>query len=112
MPAAHCFSGWYHHPVRILFPDGAGCVQSPAELEPLRRLGTVDFHDGPPRDRAELIARVRDADAAALDYSETDAESPRACPPLRLITFLGIGHASCTADDAAPRHSRTDANPP
>jgi D-3-phosphoglycerate dehydrogenase / 2-oxoglutarate reductase len=112
MPAAHCHSGRYHHPVRIVFPDGAGCVQSPAELEPLRRLGTVDFHDGPPRDRAELIARVRDADAVVLDYSEMDAEILRACPRLRFISFLGIGYASCIDVDAATRQGITVANTP
>jgi phosphoglycerate dehydrogenase-like enzyme len=98
--------------VRIVFPDGAGCVQSPAELEPLRRLGTVDFHDGPPRDRAELIARVRDADAVILDYSEMDAEVLRACPRLRFISFLGIGYASCIDVEAATRQGITVANTP
>jgi D-3-phosphoglycerate dehydrogenase len=81
--------------MRIVFPDGAGCVQSPADLEPLRRLGEVDFHDGPPPDRAALIARVREADAVILDYSEMDAEVLRACEGLRFISFLGIGYASC-----------------
>ena len=36
--------------MRIVFPDGAGCVKQPSDLEPLRRLGPVDFHDGPPPD--------------------------------------------------------------
>jgi D-3-phosphoglycerate dehydrogenase len=98
--------------VRIVFPDGAGCVQSPAELEPLRRLGTVEFHDGPPRDRAELIARVRDADAIILDYSELDAEVLRACPRLRFISFLGIGYASCIDVETATRQGITVANTP
>ena len=98
--------------MRIVFPDGAGCVQSPTELEPLRRLGTVDFHDGPPRDRAELIVRVRDADAIVLDYSEMDAEVLRACPRLRFISFLGIGYASCIDVDAATRQGITVANTP
>ena len=98
--------------MRIVFPDGAGCVQSPADLEPLRRLGTVDFHDGPPRDRAELIARIRDADAIILDYSELDAEALRACPRLRFISFLGIGYASCIDVDAATTQGITVANTP
>ena len=34
--------------MRIVFPDGAGCVQDPADLEPLRKLGPVDFYDGVP----------------------------------------------------------------
>jgi phosphoglycerate dehydrogenase-like enzyme len=81
--------------MRIVFPDGAGCVQDPADLEPLQALGQVDFHDGPPPDRAQLIDRVRPAEAVVLDYSEMDAEVLRACDRLRLITFLGIGYASC-----------------
>lgn len=81
--------------MRIVFPDGAGCVQDPAELEPLRRLGPVDFYDGPPPDRAQLIARLRPAEAVVLDYSEMDAEVLRACERLRFISFLGIGYASC-----------------
>jgi len=89
--------------VRIVFPDGAGCVQDPAELEPLRRLGPVDFHDGPPPDKATLIERLRPAEAVVLDYSEMDAEVLRACERLRLITFLGIGYASCIDVDEATR---------
>lgn len=89
--------------MRIVFPDGAGCVQDPAELEPLRRLGPVDFHDGPPPDKATLIERVRPAEAVVLDYSEMDAEVLRACPDLRLITFLGIGYASAIDVEEATR---------
>jgi D-3-phosphoglycerate dehydrogenase / 2-oxoglutarate reductase len=81
--------------MRIVFPDGAGCVQDPAELEPLRRLGPVDFYDGPPPDRATLIERLRPAEAVVLDYSEMDAEVLRACERLRFVSFLGIGYASC-----------------
>jgi phosphoglycerate dehydrogenase-like enzyme len=81
--------------VRIVFPDGAGCVQEDAELDPLRRLGSVDFYDGPPPDRAQLIERLRPAEAVVLDYSELDAEVLRACERLRFISFLGIGYNSC-----------------
>jgi D-3-phosphoglycerate dehydrogenase len=98
--------------VRIVFPDGAGCVRSPSDLEPLRRLGQVDFYDGPPRDRAELIARVRDADAVVLDYSLMDAEVLRACRRLRFISFLGIGYASCIDVEVATRQGITIANTP
>lgn len=98
--------------MRIVFPDGAGCVQSPGELEPLRRLGAVDFHDGPPRDRGALIARVRDADVVILDYSSMDAEVLRACPRLRFISFLGIGYASYIDVDAATRQGILVANTP
>jgi D-3-phosphoglycerate dehydrogenase len=81
--------------MRIVFPDGAGCVQHPAELEPLRKLGQVDFYDGPPPDRATLIERLRPAEAVVLDYSMMDAEVLRACPRLRFVSFLGIGYNSC-----------------
>src|SRR5258708_3442948 len=81
--------------MRIVFPDGAGCVQQPSELEPLRKLGQVDFYDGPPPDRATLIDRLRPADAVVRDYSEMDAEALRACPRLRFVSCLGIGYNSC-----------------
>ena len=77
--------------MRIVFPDGAGCVTHPSELEPLRKLGPVDFYDGPPPNKAELIERLRPAEAVVLDYSERDAEVLRACDRLRFISFLGIG---------------------
>jgi D-3-phosphoglycerate dehydrogenase len=81
--------------VRIVFPDGAGCVQQPSDLDPLRALGPVDFYDGPPPDRAQLVERLRPAEAVVLDYSEMDAEVLRACDRLRFISFLGIGYGSC-----------------
>lgn len=80
--------------MRIVFPDGAACVRSPQDLDPLRKLGPVDFHDRPPRDRAELIDRLRAAEAVILDYSVMDAEVVRQCPVLRVVCFLGIGYAS------------------
>ena len=81
--------------MRIVFPDGAGCVTNPSDLEPLRQLGPVDFYDGPPPDKAQLIERLRPAEAVVLDYSEMDAEVLRACDRLRFISFLGIGYNSC-----------------
>ena len=81
--------------MRIVFPDGAGCVTHPADLDPLRALGSVDFYDGPPTDKVTLIERLRPAEAVVLDYSEMDAEVLRACERLRFISFLGIGYASC-----------------
>src|SRR5947199_3175543 len=89
--------------MRIVFPDGAGCVQHPSELEPLRKLGQVDFYDGPPPDRATLIERLRPAEAVVLDYSEMDAEILRACERLRFVSFLGIGYNSCIDDAEATR---------
>ena len=81
--------------MRIVFPDGAGCVQHPSDLDPLKKLGQVDFYDGVPPDKAALIERLRPAEAVVLDYSEMDAEVLRACDRLRFISFLGIGYASC-----------------
>jgi D-3-phosphoglycerate dehydrogenase len=89
--------------MHIVFPDGAACLQDASELEPLRRLGRVDFYEGPPPDKAALIERVRPAEAVVLDYSEMDAPVLRACDRLRLITFLGIGYASCIDVDEATR---------
>ncbi|HXJ80907.1 MAG TPA: NAD(P)-dependent oxidoreductase [Candidatus Methylomirabilis sp.] len=90
--------------MHIVFPDGAACMRDPSELEPLHRLGgRVDFYDGPPPDKASLIERVRPAEAVVLDYSEMDAPVLRACDRLRLITFLGIGYASCIDVDEATR---------
>ena len=57
--------------------------------------GPVDFYDGPPPDKAQLIERLRPAEAVVLDYSEMDAEVLRACERLRFISFLGIGYNSC-----------------
>jgi D-3-phosphoglycerate dehydrogenase len=81
--------------MHIVFPDGAACLQDSAELDPLRALGPVDFFDGPPPDKPSLIERLRPAEAVVLDYSEMDADVLRACEQVRLITFLGIGYASC-----------------
>ena len=78
-------------------------MQDPAELEPLRRLGPVDYYDGPPPDKETLIDRLRPAEAVVLDYSEMDAPVLRECARLRLITFLGIGYASCIDVDEATR---------
>ena len=89
--------------MRIVFPDGAGCVQQPSDLEPLRTLGPVDFHDGPPKDRAELIERLRPAEVVILDYSTLDADVLRACERLRFISFLGIGYRSYIDVEEATR---------
>lgn len=81
--------------MRIVFPDGAGCVAHPTDLDPLRKLGQVDFYDGVPASKAELIDRLRPAEAVVLDYSVMDAEVLRACDRLRFVSFLGIGYGSC-----------------
>jgi len=99
-------------PLHIVFPDGAGCVQDRADLEPLRRLGPVDFYDGPPPDKATLIERLRPAEAVVLDYSTLDAEVLRASDRLRFISFLGIGYASYIDVDEATRRGVVIANTP
>jgi D-3-phosphoglycerate dehydrogenase / 2-oxoglutarate reductase len=98
--------------MRIVFPDGAGCVQHPSDLEPLRTLGPVDFYDGPPADRHELIARLRPAEAVILDYSLMDAEVLRACARLRFVSFLGIGYGTCIDVAEATRRGITVAYTP
>src|SRR4029434_3364147 len=81
--------------MRIVLPDVAGCVTHPSELEPLRKLGPVDFFDGPPPDKAQLIERLRPAEAVVLDFSAIDGEVRGASERLRSISFLGIGYNSC-----------------
>jgi len=98
--------------MRIVFPDGAGCVQHPSDLDSLRKLGPVDFYDGPPPDKATLIERLRPAEAVVLDYSEMDAEVLRACERLRFISFLGIGYNSCIDVAEATRRGIAVANTP
>src|SRR5690348_16214786 len=98
--------------MRIVFPDGAGCVTGPADLEPLQKLGDVEFHDGPPATKAELIARCRNAEAVILDYSLLDADVLRACSRLRFISFLGIGYKSCIDAAEATRLGIVIANTP
>ncbi len=93
----------YTSAVHIVFPEGAGCVQRPDDLEPLKRIGRVDFFQGPPRDKADLVARLRDAEAVFLDYSLMDAEVLSQCPRLRFVCFLGIGYRSCIDVDEATR---------
>src|SRR5262247_990099 len=89
--------------MRIVFPDGAACLHDPAELDPLRRLGPVDYYEAPPSDKATLIERLRPAEAVVLDYSEMDAAVLRECERLRFISFLGIGYASCIDVEEATR---------
>jgi D-3-phosphoglycerate dehydrogenase len=98
--------------VRIVIPEGAEFVQKPEHLDPLRRLGEVVIHPGAPRDKADLIARVRDADVVILDYSLMDEEVLAHCPRLRFVAFLGIGYASCIDIEAATRRGIVVSNTP
>jgi phosphoglycerate dehydrogenase-like enzyme len=81
--------------MRIVFPEGSGCVQKPEDLLPAKKLGTVDYYDTPPQNKADLIQRLRDADVVFLDYSVMDAEVIAACPKLKFICFFGIGYGNC-----------------
>ncbi len=90
--------------MRIVFPEGTGCVQGPEDLAPLKTLGSVDFYEKPPQNREELIQRLRDAEVVFLDYSVMDAEVIAACPKLRFVCFLGVGYANCIDVAAATRH--------
>jgi phosphoglycerate dehydrogenase-like enzyme len=98
--------------MRIVFPEGSGCVQTPEDLAPLQRIGDVAFHETPPQDKPELLRRLREAEAVFLDYSVMDAEVIAGCPRLRFICFLGVGYANCVDVAAATRHGVTVAYTP
>jgi phosphoglycerate dehydrogenase-like enzyme len=93
--------------MRIVFPEGGGCVQSPQDLQPVRALGTVDYYDKPPQNKQDLIERLKDAEIVFLDYSVMDAEVIAACPNLRFICFFGIGYENCIDIAAATKHGIT-----
>jgi len=93
--------------MRIVFPEGTGCVQKPEDLAPVKKLGTVDYYDTPPQNKADLVQRVRDADVVFLDYSVMDAEVIAACPKLKFICFFGIGYGNCIDVAAATKHGVT-----
>ncbi len=98
--------------MRIVFPEGTGCVQGPEDLAPLKDLGSIDFYEKPPQNREDLIRRLRDAEVVFLDYSVMDAEVIAACPKLRFVCFLGIGYANCIDVAAATQHGVTVAYTP
>jgi phosphoglycerate dehydrogenase-like enzyme len=98
--------------VRIVIPEGAEFVQKPEHLDPLRRLGELVVSPGHPRDRADFIERVKDADVVVLDYTMMDEEVLARCPRLRFVAFLGIGYASCIDIEAATRRGIVVANTP
>jgi phosphoglycerate dehydrogenase-like enzyme len=93
--------------MRIVFPEGSGCVQKPEDLLPVKKLGTVDYYDTPPQNKPDLIQRLRDADVVFLDYSVMDAEVIAACPKLKFICFFGIGYGNCIDVAAATKHGVT-----
>jgi len=93
--------------MRIVFPEGTGCVQKPEDLAPVKKLGTVDYYDTPPQNKTDLIQRLREADVVFLDYSVMDAEVIAACPKLKFICFFGIGYGNCIDVAAATQHGVT-----
>lgn len=93
--------------MRIVFPEGSGCVQKPEDLLFVKKLGTVDYYDAPPQNKADLIQRLCDADVVFLDYSVMDAEVIAACPKLKFICFFGIGYGNCIDVAAATAHGVT-----
>jgi D-3-phosphoglycerate dehydrogenase len=98
--------------VRIVIPEGAEFVQKPEHLDPLRQLGELVISPGKPRDKADFIARVQDAEVVILDYSLMDEEVLSRCPRLRFVAFLGIGYASCIDIEAATRRGILVSNTP
>ncbi len=98
--------------MRIVFPEGTGCVQGPEDLLPLKDIGTVDFHEKPPQNKEDLIRRLRGADVVFLDYSVMDAEVIQACPKLKFVCFLGVGYANCIDVAAATKQGVTVAYTP
>jgi phosphoglycerate dehydrogenase-like enzyme len=98
--------------MRIVFPEGTGCVQTPEDLAPVQKLGTVDYYEKPPQNKEDLIQRLREADVVFLDYSVMDAEVIAACPKLKFICFFGIGYGNCIDVAAATKHGVTVAYTP
>jgi D-3-phosphoglycerate dehydrogenase len=93
--------------MRIVFPEGSGCVQKPEDLLFVKKLGTVDYYETPPQNKADLIQRLCDADVVFLDYSVMDEEVIAACPKLKFICFFGIGYGNCIDVAAATKHGVT-----
>jgi D-3-phosphoglycerate dehydrogenase len=82
-------------------------VQKPEDLAFVRKVGTVDYYETPPQNKADLIQRLRGADAVFLDYSVMDAEVIQSCPKLKFICFFGIGYGNCVDVAAATKHGVT-----
>jgi len=98
--------------MHIVLPDGAACLQDLEDLLPLKKIGTVEFHETQPQSKAELIWRLRDADVVFLDYSVMDAEVLQQCPKLKFVCFLGIGYANYIDVAAATKNGVTVAYTP
>jgi phosphoglycerate dehydrogenase-like enzyme len=78
--------------MKIVFPDGAACINQDSDLDPLRELGQVVVYEDLPTERSVLIERVHDADVIVLDYSRLTGDIIAECTRLKVICFLGIGY--------------------
>jgi len=93
--------------MRIVFPEGSGCVQKPEDLMFVMKVGTVDYYETPPQNKADLIQRLRGADAVFLDHSVLEAEVIQSGPKLKFICFFGIGYGNCINVAAATKQGVT-----
>ena len=91
----------------IVFPEGSGCVQKPEDLMFVMKVGTVDYYETPPQNKADLIQRLRGADAVFLDHSVLEAEVIQSGPKLKFICFFGIGYGNCINVAAATKQGVT-----
>jgi len=87
----------------IVWPEGSGCVQKPEDLDPLKKMGTVEYYDTPPEGKQDLIKRVENAEVIYLDYSILDAEALEKCKNPKFTCFLGIGYGNCIDVEAATK---------
>lgn len=76
---------------KVVFPEGAACIRSPVDLDPLRAYADVAVFSGLPTTEDELVHRIQDADAIVVDYSRITASIMDRCPKLQLIAYLGVG---------------------
>ncbi len=91
--------------MKIVFPDGAACINRDSDLEPLRELGEVVVYDNLPTEKSDLIERVCDADAIILDYSRLTADILAECGRLKVVCFLGIGYKDYIDVEEATRRN-------
>ena len=93
--------------MHTVFPEGSGCVQRTDDLAFVKGIGTVDCYETPPQSKADLIRRLRDAEAVFLDYAVMDAEVTQSCPRLKFLCFFGIGYGNCIDVAPATKHGVT-----
>jgi len=82
----------------IVFPEGSGCVQRPADLAFVRTLGAVDHYETLPQNTADLIQRLRDADAVFLNSRAL----------LEILSITKLSQTCSSAEDrrGGPRRPR------